>query len=383
MKICVCVTARPSYSRLRSVLLALHAMPDVDLQLVVCASALLERYGSVVQQIEADGLPITERVWNVLEGETLETAARGTGVLLMDLASCFRRLRPDLVVANADRYEVLAVAQAARYSEIPLAHLQGGEVTGSIDDRVRDAITQLADVHLVSTARAAQRVLTMRYANLGRGVVITGCPSIDLCVGVEDEPPVTADELGGAGARMDLSGPFLALLLHPTTDTHAQSHAEAIAVLRGVQATGWPVVAFWPGNEAGADGVSKALRESQGWLHTVRNLAPRRFLRLLTQCQCLVGNSSVGIRECSYLGVPVVNVGGRQRGRERGPNVVDVGFVESDIYNAVTRQVAHGRYARWEGYGDGQAGQRVAETLVVVGRSAGQARATTERARVL
>lgn len=364
MRIAVVVTARPSYSRVRSVLLALHAMPDVELQLVVCASALLERYGSVVQQIEKDGLPITERIYSVVEGETLETTARSTGLLLLDLAATFRRLQPDCVVVNADRYEVLAAAQAARYQEITTIHLQAGEVTGSIDDRVRDAITQLADVCIVSTANAAKRVLTMRVANLAGGIWVTGCPSLDLCVGLEADPPVTLSELGGAGAPIDLQKPCAVFLAHPTTDEYQHSHQQTSAALEAIQAASLPCVALWPGNEAGMDGASKAIREHQGWLHTVRNVPPRRFLKLLTQASILVGNSSVGIRECSFLGVPVINIGSRQRHRERAANVVDVPrFVVSDIYNAIQQQVQHGRYPSSTLYGRGDSGQRVAEVI--------------------
>lgn len=367
VKICVVVTARPSYARVRSLLLALQTQPGVELQIVVCASALLSRYGSVVDVLEADGLPVTERVYSVVEGETLETTARSTGLLLLDLAATFRRLEPDLVVVNADRHEVLAAAQAARYQEIPLAHLQGGEQTGSIDDRVRDAITQLADYHMVSTARAATRVLTMRAAEPGGGVYLTGCPSIDACVDIGRDPDVTAWELGGAGAGIDLSDPFICLLLHPTTEGHARAYDQTSAALRACEGLDMGIVAFWPGNEAGMDGASKALREYQDRIHTVRNLPPRRFLKLLTQSACLVGNSSVGIRECSYLGVPVVNVGTRQQGRERGPNVVDVPeYGVLTLRNAIERQVRAGFYPRSELYGDGQAGARMAEVLAHV-----------------
>jgi hypothetical protein len=153
------------------------------------------------------------------------------------------------------------------------------------------------------------------------------------------------------------------LLQHPVTDEADDAHGQAVQTLVGMvkQLSGW--IALWPGQDAGADGVSKALREQQWWLHTVRNLPPNRFLRLLTQASVLVGNSSAGIRECAYLGVPVVDIGTRQRNRERGKNVLHVHHDSGEIASAIQRQVAHGRYESSALYGDGSSGERIAAVL--------------------
>ena len=147
-KICVVVTARPSYSRIRTALKAISEHSDLELQLVVAASALLERYGNAIQAIEHDGFPITARVYMVLEGENLVTSAKSTGIGLSELATVFDNVKPDAVVTVADRYETLATAVAASYMNIPLVHVQGGEVTGSIDEKVRHSVTKLANLHL-------------------------------------------------------------------------------------------------------------------------------------------------------------------------------------------------------------------------------------------
>ena len=144
-KICVVVTARPSYSRIRTALQAIQEHPDLELQLVVAASALLERYGNAIQAIEHDGFPIAARVYMVLEGENLVTSAKSTGLGLVELATVFDNLKPDAVVTVADRYETLATAVAASYMNIPVVHVQGGEVTGSIDEKVRHAVTKLVE----------------------------------------------------------------------------------------------------------------------------------------------------------------------------------------------------------------------------------------------
>jgi len=181
-KVCVVVTARPSYSRIKTALKAIEEHPHLELQLVVAASALLERYGSAVRYIEDDGFKISARVYMVLEGENLASMAKTTGLGLLELATVFDNLRPDVVVTVADRYETLATAVAASYMNIPVAHVQGGEVTGSIDEKVRHAVTKLADLHLVSSKNAAERVIKM--GEDPASVHITGCPSIDLAARV-------------------------------------------------------------------------------------------------------------------------------------------------------------------------------------------------------
>ncbi len=361
MKVAVVITARPSFARIQTCLEAL-VRRGVDLHLVVCGSALLERYGAVVNVIRKDfpDVPVIE-CWTVHEGGSLLTSAKETGALLVELAGVLSRLRPDVVVCIADRHEVLAAAQAAAYQHLPLLHVQGGETCGSIDRRVRDSITHLADVHCVATANARYRV----YGLTGDWKVIhvTGCPSVDLALRARAEPPVTAEELGGSGAPIDLAQPFIVVLQHPVTNEAEASAEQMETTLAALATRPEQTLVFWPGEDAGADAMSKVVRGAQSWVHTVRNLPPHRFLRLLTQAACLVGNSSCGIRECSALGLPVVNIGSRQQSRERAGNVVDVPHEVEAIRHAV-RTIAGDRYASSSLYGRGDAGERMADVLL-------------------
>lgn len=362
-RIAIIVTARPSWAKLEPICRALKAMPDVELQIMACASALLERYGRVVDVIR-QGYTVTEEVWSVYEGETRLTSAQETGALATALSGTLSRLRPDLVLVMADRHEVLGAAQAAACLHVPLVHCQGGERSGSVDDRVRDAITALADYHFPCTDLARFRVtaLTGAYDRIWN----YGCPSIDVAKEALDSPPVTNDELGGTGPAIDFNEPFVVVLQHPDTRFAEHAHAEMVETLEGVR--GYQAVVFWPGQDAGADGASKAIRgfaQSVG-IRTVRNLSPSRFLRLLGQAACLVGNSSSGIREASFLGTPVVNVGLRQHGRERAKNVMDGPHDRAWIRLAVEHQIAHGRYPSSTLYGNGTAGPRIAQELVNV-----------------
>jgi len=369
-KICVVVTARPSYSRIRSVLEAIREHPDLELQLVVAASALLDRYGNAHKIIEEEGFHIDRRVYMIMEGENLVTSAKSTGFGLAELATVFDNLRPDAVVTVADRFETIATAVSASYLNIPLVHIQGGEVTGSIDEKVRHAVTKLADLHFVATEKSAERVI--RMGELPERVFVTGCPSIDVVKRALNSPAVPRDRLfneyGGVGEALDLSKGYIVVLQHPVTTEHEQSRRYVTETLHAVVDSEIPALWFWPNVDAGSDGTSKgirAFREAHDLprIHFFKNLPPEDFLRLLNDSLCIVGNSSVGIRECSHLGLPTINIGSRQQGRERGANTLDVPYERSAILTAIQRAVKDGRCKPDPLYGDGNSGTRIADLL--------------------
>jgi UDP-hydrolysing UDP-N-acetyl-D-glucosamine 2-epimerase len=263
----------------------------------------------------------------------------------------------------------MATAVAASYMNIPVAHVQGGEVTGSIDEKVRHAVTKLADIHLVSTEKAKERVL--RMGEEPQRVHVTGCPSIDLAAKVLERPELDFDPIeryGGVGDRIDPKAGYLVVMQHPVTTEYQQARDHATETLFAVLELGLPVLWFWPNVDAGSDGTSKAIRafreqERPANMHFFKNMAPTDFLRVLYNSRCLIGNSSVGIRESALLGIPVVNVGSRQAGRERGENVIDVGYSREEIVNAVHRHLQNGRYPHNPLYGNGQAGPSMADVL--------------------
>ena len=367
-KICVVITARPSYARIRTALEAIRAHPGLELQLVVAASALLDRYGNAVTVIEREGFRIDRQVYMVVEGENLVTSAKSTGFGLAELATVFDDLRPDAVITVADRYETMATAVAASYMNIPLVHVQGGEVTGSIDEKVRHAITKLADVHLVSTKPAGERVI--RMGERPDAVFVTGCPSIDLAKHAISIPLArpAAEEYGGVGGHVDLTGDYIVVLQHPVTTEYELSRQHIEETLHAVAESGIPTLWFWPNVDAGSDGTSKGIRafretRSLPHVHFLKNLPPEEFVRLVYNSRCLVGNSSMAIRECSWLGVPAVNIGNRQADRDRGANVVDVPYERHAILEMLRKQVARGRLPSEPLYGDGRAGERIAAIL--------------------
>jgi UDP-hydrolysing UDP-N-acetyl-D-glucosamine 2-epimerase len=368
-KVCVAITARPSYSRIRTALSAIRAHPELELQLVVTASALLDRYGAADRVIEAEGFRIDRRVYMIVEGENLVTSAKSTGFGLSELATVFDDLKPDMVITIADRFETMATAVAAAYMNIPLVHVQGGEVTGSIDEKVRHAITKLADLHLVASANAAQRVI--RMGELPDRVHVTGCPSIDVAKQAIMSPMATNDifeAYGGVGPRLDLSNGYLVVMQHPVTTEHQAAREQIEETLAAVTASGMPALWLWPNVDAGSALLARGLRAGRERarldnIHFFKNLPPEEFLRVLNDCAAIVGNSSVAIRECAYLGVPAVNIGTRQSGRDRGRNVMDVDYCRHQILDAIRVCKSIGRFDGDDLYGDGNAGDRVADVL--------------------
>lgn len=369
-KVCVVITARPSYARIRSALVAIREHPDLELQLVVTASALLDRYGNAIKVIEKEGFKVDRRVYMILEGESLVTSAKSTGMGLAELATVFDDLQPDAVVTIADRFETISTAIAAAYMNIPLVHVQGGEITGSIDEKVRHAITKLADLHLVSCEQARTRVI--RMGEIPEAVVVTGCPSIDIAKDVLEAPQIETSHLferyGGVGERLDLSKGYLVVLQHPVTTEYAESRTHVDETLYAIDRLGLPTLWFWPNVDAGSDGTSRGIRAYREvhdlpHVHFFKNVPPEDFLRILLKSWCIVGNSSVAIRECSFLGVPAVNIGSRQQGRDRGANVLDVDYDRNLIEAAIRRQIDSVRPASDTLYGNGNAGHNIADAI--------------------
>jgi UDP-hydrolysing UDP-N-acetyl-D-glucosamine 2-epimerase len=370
-KICVVITARASYARIKTAMEQLRDREDVELQVVLSASALLERYGRVTDLIRADGFDVDVEIYSVLEGAELSTSVKSVAVMMMEMATEFARLKPDAVITVADRYETIATAVAASYMNVPLIHVQGGEFTGSIDNKVRHAITKLADVHLVSTNLAQERVMVM--GEDPEKVIVTGCPSIDIAAAVaaSDTRVDVFGDYGGVGPLFDLSAGYLVVMQHPVTTHFERALQQVNQTIEAIREIGLPALWFWPNVDAGSDGTSKGLRlfrerHPGAPVHFFKNIPPEDFLRLLIDSRCLVGNSSVGLRECSYLGVPVVNIGDRQVGRERATNVIDVDYDAAAIAAAIRTQLSNGPYSPSMLYGDGAAGPRIAEVAVTI-----------------
>ena len=366
-KICIVVNSRANYGRIKSVMRAVQDHPGLELQLIVGASALLYRFGKVADLIRADGFEVSATVYSIVEGETPTTMAKSTGMAIMELATQFENMKPDVALTVADRFETMATAVAASYMNIPVAHTQGGEVTGNIDESVRHAVTKLSHLHFPATAQAADYLV--RMGEEPDTVHYTGCPSIDLIADLDlGLPSDIFARYHGVGADLDPAKPYLVVLQHPVTSEYGSGLEQINQTLAAVERAGIQTAWLWPNVDAGSDDISKGLRmyrekKAPDWLHLYRNFGAEDYARLINNAQCLVGNSSSGLREGAYLGVPAVNIGNRQQGREHGPNVVHVGNDADAISAAITAQAANGRYPKSELFGDGTAGGKIAAIL--------------------
>ena len=366
-KICIVVNSRANYGRIKSVMIAIKKHPMLELQLLVGASALLHRFGSVVDIMRSDGFEPTAVIHSIIEGETPTTMAKSTGLGILEAASLFENIRPDIVLTVADRFETIATAIAASYMNIPVAHTQGGEVTGSIDESVRHAVTKLSHLHFPATERAYQFVL--RMGEDPGTVYLTGCPAMDILA--RSDLSLSEDlfkKYAGVGAEINPSKPYLVVLQHPVTTEYGEGLFQINETLKAVKGIGMQVAWLWPNVDAGSDDISKGLRiyreeNQKDNLHFYKNFSVEDYARLINNAACIVGNSSSGLREGAFLGVPAVNIGTRQQGRERAENVIDVPYRADCIEDAIHKQLTHGRYKASQMFGDGSSGERIAEVL--------------------
>lgn len=374
-KICVFVGSRANYSSCKSIMRATKSHPGLELQVVLGAAAILDRYGNIEKLVQEDGFEIDAKFYMIVEGENPVTMAKSTGLGIIELTMIFSNLKPDVVLVVGDRFDVMAPTIAASYMNIPVAHTMGGEVSGTIDENIRHAITKMAHVHFPANEDARQRII-----KLGEDpdcVHNVGCPRIDLVKdymekhrnGERIDQDRFFNTYKGVGGRFDIErDSFLLVAQHPVTTEYGSNRRYIDETLYALKALGMPTIMIWPNVDAGSDEVSKGIRHFRevhrpDWLHLFINLPISVYVKLMDLCACMTGNSSSAIREGAFIGVPAVNIGTRQKGRMRGQNLIDVENDRDQIVSAVKAQLRNGKYAPEHIYGDGLAGARIARIL--------------------
>ncbi len=360
-------TSRADYSHLYWPLRELAARPDVEVKLIAMGPHLAPEFGRTVFEIENGEIPVATRIECLLSSDTDVGMAKSIGVATLGLADCLGRMRPDLLLLIADRYEMLAPASVATALRIPLAHIEGGEITeGAIDDAIRNALTKLSHIHFTSTARARARVIAM--GEEACRVHCTGAPSLDHLrrSALKSREEIEA-ELG-----VDLTQPAILAAFHPLTIAR-ETTREAGAFFAALAMLSDPILFCYPNADAGSRELIERTREFTAKHSNARmfvNLNPVSYWSLLRSVDILVGNSSSGIMEAASFALPVVDVGMRQRGRERGRNVLDAGAAPESIVSQIARAKTREFRCSLEGmqnpYGDGYAGERIAEVLAAV-----------------
>lgn len=374
-KVCIITANRADYSRLKTVCRAVQQRSaELDLQLIVMGSHLLEKYDYTHKMIEQDGFPISHKIYMELDGRNPVTMTKSVGYGIVELTTALEQLKPDIAVVPVDRFESLAMASTAALMNVPIAHIQGGEVTGTIDESIRHAITKLSHLHFASTEQSRERIIKMGEPE--QFVFNVGCPGTDLLletpvmvrdVLIENVNQITKDPLH----RLNPGEPFLLVVYHPVTTEFGRTAQQAEAILEAIKDMNMQIIWLWPNIDAGADDITTAIRHFQLANPTVRllvfkNFPNEMFINLMRHAACMVGNSSSGIRETCYLGTPTVNIGTRQSGRERGNCVADAPCVTSAIKKAIQNQISHRAYEPEYVYGDGSAGEKIANILASI-----------------
>ena len=371
-KVCIVITTRGNYAKMESVIKFINERNDLELQLVLGGGVLLPKYGEMVRAVEEDNIKIHRKIYFLVDGETPVTMAKSAGMALNEFSTAFEDLKPDTVLVIADRFECLPIAIAASYMNIPIAHVEGGEVSGSIDESIRHAITKLSHIHFPATEEAAERI--RRLGEHPEAIHVVGSPSIDLIAEIDfsnyDGFYKLQEQQGtrGVGPIIDLHKPYILVSQHPVTTEYEESLHHAEQTIMAINSLGINTFWIWPNMDAGSEGVSKAIRmysekEKPQYVHFIKSLKFDQYAKLMNNAMCLVGNSSSGIREAAFLGVPVVNIGTRQDGRTRCKNVIDVDYDMEEILTAIKKQIDHGRYPQSKLYGDGESGKKITEVL--------------------
>ncbi|MEG3618573.1 UDP-N-acetylglucosamine 2-epimerase [Magnetovibrio sp. PR-2] len=368
-KICVPLTTRGNYAKMKTTLTALRDSDAVTLQVVVGGALLDAGYGPFLETIENDGFPIDHKLDYPAKGGSMYETASAAGLCTSKAAKIFEELQPDVVMIIADRYESLSIAQAAMCMNICIAHLEGGEVSGSIDERIRHAITKLSHIHFPATKQAGERI--ERLGEAEEHIHVVGTPSLDqiqqMDLGSIDTLQAHLNSRAGA-MSINLSQDYLVVSQHSVVTECDEARSQFEQTADAVFRLNLPTVWVLPNDDVGgveSRDVVEALgnKSDAPPLCVVGGLGLGHYARLLFNAKCLIGNTSSGLREGAFLGVPVVNIGTRQHSRERGHNVMDSGYDSEAIVAAATQQIAHGRYRSDSVYGSGDSGGRIAAVL--------------------
>jgi len=366
-KICALIVDRANYGRLKPVMEAVREHPDLELQVIASGTMVLERFGRAVDILRKDGFEISSEVYMELEGSTPSTMAKSVGLGVQEHANELARLKPDLLLMIGDRYEALSAVIAAAYMNIPIAHVQGGEVSGSIDESARHAISKFSQFHFPSTERAADYLI--RMGEKPETILAIGCPSSDIARKLDRTMEHELLHSQGSGAIIDQDKPYLLVVFHPTTTEFGDEIEQVEELLQALAAVEEQTVMLWPNIDAGSDHISKSIRrfrsrEERPWLRFITNLSPEDYLKVLANAACAVGNSSSFVRDAGYFGTPVVLAGHRQDGREHDNHLTRTETDAEQIAGAIRMQLEHGRYPASKLYGDGHVAEQICEGLV-------------------
>jgi len=353
-KICFVITSIIHYSRNFLILEKLKQRDDVDLHLILGNTVTFSKYASshfnVKEILKKRGYQNVHEISFSVEGDKHVVKAKTIGLGILEFSSLFDYLKPDLVIVRGDRFEVLAAAIVAANMNITLAHIEGGDISGTIDESIRHAITKLAHYHFATNKMAEKRII--RMGENKEKTFNFGSPDIEVVKEISNNI-LSVKEVNvlklGSGSDFDPSQDFLMVMYHPITSETGDAIRNINNLLDVIHSMNLQTLWFWPNTDAGSEQISHKLRQFKDSVKNhkirfLRYLPPNEFLSLLSETKCLIGNSSAGIKECSYLGIPVVDIGNRQNGRLKPQNVLSSGNGKEELSDTIKRQLEHGKY---------------------------------------
>jgi UDP-hydrolysing UDP-N-acetyl-D-glucosamine 2-epimerase len=363
-KVAVVTGTRAEYGILKPVLRAIKSHPRLNLILIVTGMHLSKEFGYTIKEIIKDGFKIDAKVEMLHKEDTRAAMAKSIGKCIIKMTDVLEETKPDVLVLLGDRVEMLAGAVAAAYTGIPIAHLHGGETSGSIDDSVRHAITKLAHIHFPATRKSAERIIKM--GEDPSRVFVVGAPALDTIINEKLPEPSEISKRYG----IDLSKPLLLVLQHPVVTEYEDAANQMKETLDAIVELKHQTILIYPNADAGGRNMIKVIKkyEKYPFIKSFKSLPYRDYLGLMKIAGVLIGNSSSGIIEAPSFHLPVVNIGTRQAGRERSTNVIDVGYDKEEIINAVNKALYDSTFRKKVAscknpYGDGKASQRIARIL--------------------
>ncbi|MDC0860822.1 UDP-N-acetylglucosamine 2-epimerase [Planktomarina temperata] len=379
------VGSRANLSSIFSFLVEAQNSNEIVPIITLGCSAVSEKFGSIYPTLDKYGIKVHSKVPFLLADETPLNMAQTCGLGIINLSQTFASQALDCLVIIGDRFEVMSAAIAASYQNIPLLHTMGGEVTGTIDENIRHALTKLSNYHFASNEDSRQRIIKMGEPT--ENTFNVGCPRIDTIKKVLAESNSFEFLLGsellntGVGAEIDLSKPFLMMSFHPVTTEYEDNSVYVSEILKAMTSHDLQIIGLWPNADAGANNVAKAIRKMREKNPHVRyrfykNLQLETYIHCMNLTKCLVGNSSSGLRDGAFIGTPVVNIGSRQNSRLSAGNVINCKPEHNAISNSIQIQLQHGKYDSDHLYGDGFAGKKMCEIIGRLGLKTIQKRIT-------
>ncbi len=370
-KISIFIGSRANYATSKSLIVELNNDKRFQLFITASSSAVLDKFGNTAKKMQLDGLKLEDELYTQVEGDLPIVMSKTIALGIIDISTQLERIKPDYLLAIGDRYETLSSVISASMMNIPVAHIMGGEITGTVDESVRHAITKLSHIHFAATELAKKRIIKM--GENPKYVFNVGCPRIDLVKNTLkkiDLEKSSEEELRstGVGDLIDLKRDFVLFSYHSVTTELDKLKMDIEIILSVLDKIEYDLIMLWPNSDSGSEIISRKIRI---WLEKSRkkrvriykSLTPETYLYLMSTTTCLIGNSSSALREGAYLGTPALNIGTRQLGREHSKNVTDVDYDVEQIMELLAIKFQNGKYPTDYLYGTGNASSQIREIL--------------------